>query len=548
MPRKKSATKKAREEAAKQNPESTVGSINTDDIKAELREDQEQNSSSSEDEDDFGELITEDVENGLNEVLKAIKSGDQRLFDKNVKFFKDPEENNNSKENSKDVKVEKPIYLKEVAMKQLLSNGDNDGASDDEEQEKPFAVQQAEDKERLVKEIHNAASDESDDSDEEFLVKKPKSTTDNNENENVQEPVAVNIIMPDAKDKDKFLEAYMSNHAWLPTKGSTAKLEEDDSDFESAAAKFEEAYNFRYEDPKAAEIVSYARNLASLRREKVSARQRKRLAEKEKNKDDDDETKKEIKSKKLKKMNLVVDRLKEIKEAVGDVSEDRILEVFGDSLLKEDFDDEDWDKKMAQIFDDEYYGEEDGEKPTWDDDIMMDAEEDADADAENENETATKKVEEESKSKKKSKKEEKKQKKQEGAKLRKLAEQLVEAKSLDIVEEVVEERGRSLVDDDDVKFKYREVSPDSFGLTVSEILQADDKHLNEFMSLKKLAPFRPLEKAERDKRKVKKSKYLRKWRKETFGDERGLEAAIDSGAVKIPSIVSEPKKKKQRRK
>lgn len=39
------------------------------------------------------------------------------------------------------------------------------------------------------------------------------------------------------------------------------------------------------------------------------------------------------------------------------------------------------------------------------------------------------------------------------------------------------------------RFKYRQVEPASYGLEVDEILQADDAELNQFVSLRKLAPY-----------------------------------------------------------
>ncbi|KAJ3339899.1 hypothetical protein HDU93_007673 [Gonapodya sp. JEL0774] len=53
------------------------------------------------------------------------------------------------------------------------------------------------------------------------------------------------------------------------------------------------------------------------------------------------------------------------------------------------------------------------------------------------------------------------------------------------------------------RFKYTTTSTESFGLTPVEILLADDKELNELISLKKLAPYRAAERQKRD---------LAKWR------------------------------------
>ena len=51
---------------------------------------------------------------------------------------------------------------------------------------------------------------------------------------------------------------------------------DDEQDFDDAVEDFEKAFNFRYEDPNSAEIVSYARTQASLRRGKTNSRKRAR--------------------------------------------------------------------------------------------------------------------------------------------------------------------------------------------------------------------------------------------------------------------------------
>ena len=88
MARKKSAAKRAKEEAEKKTLESNenkeVQSSSKDENRVQIVDNVQ---SSSEEEDEYGELITEDVEQGINKVLEAIRSDPKRLLDEKVKFF-----------------------------------------------------------------------------------------------------------------------------------------------------------------------------------------------------------------------------------------------------------------------------------------------------------------------------------------------------------------------------------------------------------------------------------------------------------------------------
>ena len=132
-----------------------------------------------------------------------------------------------------------------------------------------------------------------------------------------------------------------------------------------------------------------------------------------------------------------------------------------------------------------------------------------------------------SKKSKKEKLKDKKAVKKEKESLKEKAQEIVEANKLRILDEVEEERGRSR-GDEEVKFKYREVSPETFGLTTRDILLADDKQLNNFIGIKKFAPYRPKELRLKDKRKYTKKKHLQDWRKEVFNDKSGPKLPKDS--------------------
>ncbi|GMM38301.1 Kri1 protein [Saccharomycopsis crataegensis] len=558
MPRKKSASKRAKEaqdkEISNENaPEETKTRI-------EEPEPSDDESSSSEEEDEYGDLLDNETDNQINRVLDALKSNDSSLKNKDVKFFDEPEEAVKKLEKSGTAEKNRPMYLHDYHRINLLNGG---GLADDDEEQndeglKTYAEQQKEDKDQLLSEIKNAFGDDGgnennsngdddddDDDDDDFLKKK----------ERKREPIVEAQLPNPEEDQEKFLSEFLNQHAWIPrSKNDTENLDlgtEDqdalraEEEFDDAVENFERVYNFRYEDSTSAEIISYARSQATMRRSKMNSRKKQRVKKQEKIKEKKEKHEQNLKKKKQDKINKVMDRLAEIKKAVGeDVDTELVQKVFGESLLNDDFDDGEWDNKMNQIFDEKYYNAE--EKPQWDDDdeIMQefydekknknddddDDQEDEEAEAEEtqanteEQQDEAEEVEEDAPPKKKSKKEklaEKKSAKKSKESLKKQAEQIVQSNIMKVEEEVDDEESKE--NDDGPKFKYIQVEPETFGLTQKEILLADDKDLNEFIGLKKLAPYRDPNHVAKDRRKVSKKRRLRDWRKQVFDNEEGLQ-------------------------
>ncbi|CAK7897410.1 protein Kri1p [[Candida] anglica] len=569
MARKKSATKKAKEAELKNatpvEREEAAAVVAEKKKKVKAVTPEESSSSdddeSSEDEDEYGELITESVEQGINKVLDAIKTDPSKLLDPNVKFFEEEQEDDKAKLSKK---TDKPIYLKDYHRMNLLSGGFKE--EDEEEEgnefgtvdgEKPFVVTEREERNKLLEDIKGAfetgEGSDDDGSDDDFLKKKESKPQSRRE-------IIDETSLPDPnKDSSEFLSAFVDKQAWIPKANDKVinldRIDDDaEEEFDDAVEKFEHAYNFRYEDANSAEIVSYARNQATLRRSATNSRKRQRERDHEEREKEEKEKQELLKKKKTSKVNEVADRLSKIKEAVGgEVSDEVIQKVFGDSLLNDDFDDEDWDNKMAQIFDEQYYGEEQGkpefsddeQKPEWSDDDKEVSEDDK------EEESVTPVV-----SSKKEKLQKKKNAKKSKESIKEKAQEIVEANTLKLLSEVVEERGRSKKkDNDELKFKYREVSPETFGLSTRDIIMADDKQLNNYIGLKKFAPYRAKELRMKDKRKYTKKKHLKDWQKETFrgmpkapeddGDENNIWIPIEGGAVEE---VKDKKHKKDKKK
>ncbi|CCK72607.1 Kri1p KNAG_0K02440 [Huiozyma naganishii CBS 8797] len=570
MPRKKSASKKAKEAALRESlkKEEQV-QTRTEEHGGELSAGESEysgSSSSEEEEDDYGELVTEDVEEGINKVLTAIRNNDtSTLLDPKVKFFQESEG-----KTPLDKKRDKPVYLKDYHRMNLLSGDalkDNDQLDREDfsrtvDGQQSYVSQQRDERNELLNEIKNAVDVAgSDDSDDGFMKKKQLVASTDGATGTSSEKRK----LPDPKEGqgDEFLDEFLQRQAWIPQPGDkTIDLDiadaalEDERNFDDAVEDFEKAYNFRYEDPNAAEIVSYARTQATLRRSKTNSRRRKREDERETKIKEHEKREGAVQKKKIKKVNKLTDVLSQLQKEYGAEIDEKMVNKITNTLLNSEYSENDWDNVIAELFNEQYY-EDSGEKPKWDDDLMEeDNENDDNGEVEEPEEEPKEQIvedttEEPTRKSRKAKKTDKQQEKKQKKKLVDLVDHAVEKNKVALLEEVekdLEERGRSKTQPE-IKFRYREVSPESYGLNAREIFAADDTDLNDFISLKKFAPYREKELRSKDKRKVTKSKRLREWRKKVFKDEKGLAAALAEGGedtIPIAQPVEEVKHKNKR--
>ncbi|KAL3433141.1 KRI1-like family C-terminal-domain-containing protein, partial [Aspergillus tetrazonus] len=529
-------------------------------------EDEEEESSEDEEEDDDAELATEAVDAEIMETIKAIRSKDPRVYDQNAKFYHSLDENGAGSQKREE--KQKPMTLRDYHRENLLSGANV--AEDESDAPKTYAQEQDELKSAIVKEMHAAADAEesgSGEEDEGFLVRKSAP-----EQASKRQAVPELDVENADKDPETFLSNFMSSRAWLQRGDSLQPFESDDEEEDERAEAWEEAYNFRFEDPSKLnnKLITHARdttNKQSVRREEKSAR--KKLREAARAKKEEEKKQREMEKNRLRKLKMaeLQEKVDKIKEVAG-LRASELTDEDWAKFLDAAWDDRNWEEEMQKRFGDNYYAENDAgsedegegkkkkpKKPTWDDDIdindlVPDFENDekpavelSDVEMEDDEESGTKK----------SKAQEKRDQKREARKDKLRIEEALD-RNLDLDISLLPGATKR----SDGGFRYRETSPQSFGLSALDILMADDAQLNQFAGLKKYAAFREEEKKQRDRKRLGKKARLRQWRKDTFGSEEGPREFVfgnekpsapeqDDTAEKVDIREGEPRRKKRKR-
>ncbi|KAM3509795.1 hypothetical protein MY11210_006162 [Beauveria gryllotalpidicola] len=539
-------------------------------LEEKFKNDQEDDEDSSDDEteDENGFLATEDLDVQISATLQAIKNKDPRVYDKDQTFYKPEDETTDAKKDKK----EKPVFLRDYHREKIL-RGDI-GADDDDEPPQTYEQEQEAAKKEFLSGVKGAEAHSDSDDDDGFMMKKKSDDAAAKSSNGVHPSRSgkIKISGPNIDDADKdpetFLSNFMAARAWVSEEGGRWKaFESDDGEEDDGADEFEQAYNMRFEDPeKSKEVLrSYARDVTSsrsVRREEVTGRKRLRELQKE-HKVEEKKGRSEEKAR-LRKLKLeeAEKKLRKIKQAAGAVGKE-LSDAEWMSFLDDAWDNDNWEVEMRKRFGDDYYAVKDDDmvaggadsnaedaaagpsskktkpkKPKWDDDIeindivpefeseeakakfaLSDAEEEQEEDEE---EAAPAKKKRKTADIKKERIDAQKKSKKERAKLEALVDAKMELTDHDLLRDsarvAAASASASFPTTTVQPFRYRETSPQSFGMTARDILLApSDKVLNEFAGLKKFASFRDDEKKRRDRKHLGKKARLRQWRRDVFG-------------------------------
>ncbi|GAB4820679.1 hypothetical protein N2152v2_007725 [Parachlorella kessleri] len=353
----------------------------------------------------------------------------------------------------------------------------------------------------------------------------------------------------DLPETDRFLKNYILKQAWVDREDLHDEEEGGgpDFDFEEAdredeqyleqAEEYEHRYNFRYEEPGGAEIVTYPRKLEGVVRKEDDRRKRKRADKAERLRAEESQRQQELKRLKNLKKQEIEEKLSEIQQVAGRAAPNQELL---DRLVAGDFDPEEYDRQMAAAFGDDYYqgadeGEEDLADAQFEQELAAMAggpaqgEEDAAAGfdalrkkllgasagaAEEPSDTEGSSSDEEggsgaSDEEGEGEEDEEEEEEGEGGGARgpaKTAEQLAKerAEVQRLLEEYYKLDYEDYVGGVKTRFRparvlcsaalchaaYKEVPQDDFGLSVEELLALTDKELNQVVGLRQLAPYR----------------------------------------------------------
>ncbi|RHZ39561.1 hypothetical protein DYB31_001231 [Aphanomyces astaci] len=358
---------------------------------------------------------------------------------------------------------------------------------------------------------------------------------------------------------DEFLNKYLKSGVWK--EGHKTRNQHnhriqaddavDDSEDEEALDKadaFEHAYNFRFEEDGGGQIQTFSRHIDdSLRRKddkrKVAREERKARKALERLKKEEE-----------------LRRLKNLKQADIEAKLDKVRALMGDDtgkLTAEDidgaFDPAEHDRRMAEVFDDDYYGGDDGDKPTWndDDDVFGKLPEEYEVEEGEANSEHDDDIEDEANLDEMEEGDGDEHGEEDGDEEENSFKQSeLDAKKKKYLDELYALDYEDLIGDLPCRFKYREVAKNNYGLTTQDILHANDQELKAVVSLKRLAPFADREHSV-NRRKV---QQLRKVLKERSTNKKTRGGATVEEGVDTPAAVTEVEqgassnKKKRKRK
>uniref|UniRef100_A0A1B0D7A2 Protein KRI1 homolog n=1 Tax=Phlebotomus papatasi TaxID=29031 RepID=A0A1B0D7A2_PHLPP len=472
----------------------------------------EESSSESDDSEEADGFADEEFDKTFFSTLASIKARDPKIYQKDVNFF--GEIDLSTRKRSKE---DKPITIRDLERKVLVEHGGMFEENENKQSSVPVLTEEQKEDKKMFQKFFSDSDGEDGGAESLFKAKKIEEIDEGEKGEinpEIVKPIAVFWNDPNISKEEAYLRDYILKRRFKDDgeEEDGGNLSEDEADLEKQA-EFEQKVNFRFEEPDQDFIKRFPRTIPTSVRNVDDKRKKKRAEIKERKAREKEERRKEIEKLKEMKKKEIEEKISKLKQVAGS---DTI--GFDDADLSDDFDPEEHDRKMQEIFNDEYYGVDEGEeKPEcpdiedlkvkdWDNyDPAEDDEDDIDPsdphcddpdfnmDCEYDPKAAKKNFEKEMLENSQNRKRRKRRSK--------FAEVLRRDKPIfnpedektysEYIDEYYKMDCEDVIGDVKCRFKYVETVPNDFGLTVEEILMAKNKELNKWASLKKAVQIRP---------------------------------------------------------
>ncbi|KAG1338268.1 protein KRI1 [Cocos nucifera] len=464
-----------------------------------LAGDSDEFSSSSDDDDDSFDSGRRDLQ--FFDALVRVRKNDPGILQNDAKIYSDEEEEEEEDNKPKAAKKERPLYLKDIMAQHLIEEGPEFGEKPLRNNPKVYNEEQEEGLKAFLEAAEKEEAEAGSDDDGDIIKAKETAVEEVDEDADERNKRLDDYFGKDDElnEDDLFLKNYFLQRSWIEKAEDKKPSFEDidvleDEDELDKQDGYEAKYNFRHEEGEADRVLGHSRFIEGSVRKKTSSRKLQRKSKEERMVQAEFERKEELKHLKNLKKKEIQEKLEKIR-AIAGIGVDGVCKLDEDDL-DEDFDPEEYDKKMKEIFDVDYYNAKDAdpefgsndeadlEKPDFDkEDELLGLPKGWDVGGSTEGfEAARERF---------LKQQEEEPQKEEGKRKQKSKISLKEKVELDKeLEEYYKLDYEDTIGDLKTRFKYKSVSANRYGLRPEEIIMGNDKDLNQYVSLKRLAPYR----------------------------------------------------------
>lgn len=339
-------------------------------------------SDSSDDASTDEELVNPEFDKEFLKSLAFLKSNDPKKYEKIPTFFENVPTVEETIKGKQLYKSKKPVTVADYQRERLIKTDGRMSEEEDSEDVQNNSMSYVKEQEKIKDDLKKALADSDEEEEAENLFQVRNKTKDEVEKEDddylkwlagqkkdtnlgadakVLEPLKAFWTSNKLPKADQFLKDYIVNKRYMDNTNTASYedvvgLSEDEAEVEQQA-EFETKYNFRFEEPDTEFIKRFPRTIEdSVRADDNSRKEKRKERQERKTKE------KELKMKDLRELQNI--RKREIEQKLlllKEVAGNEELQLKEDDL-NSDFDPDEHDRRMSAMFNNEYYGIDEGDQ------------------------------------------------------------------------------------------------------------------------------------------------------------------------------------------